>query len=81
MTRMEHHTIHFFSLFFFRFRAETNKNNQLLQDLRCLQGKVAELERELAQARSSASAPQAQLAAAQKDLARECAKNQELARE
>lgn len=52
-----------------------------MNDLRRLQGRIAELERELAQARSSASAPQAQLAAAQNDLQRECAKNQELARQ
>ena len=64
----------------FRFKAEAQKNNQMCSDLRRLQGRVAELERELAQARSAASAPQAQLGAMQNDLARESAKNQEISR-
>lgn len=64
-----------------RFRAESAKNGNLINDINCLQKRLAEMERELANARSSSNGTASQLATANNALAKEAANAQKLANE
>ncbi|XP_060608174.1 prelamin-A/C-like isoform X3 [Ruditapes philippinarum] len=64
-----------------RFRCEGDKNRKLMNDINCLQKKVSDLERELANVKSSAQGPQTLLSNMQSDLNREQNKNKQLSNE